>query len=286
MKQLDLQEYFVADSLAEALELLDTYAGTIEVVAGGTDAFVEEHPGLDAMLDITKLGLDFIEQDGKFLRIGSCATFRTLAKSSAVRETFHSLWEAAAIIADYTIRNIATVGGNICSAVPSGDAIPSMYAADAVFVLASRGGERKVPAEEFFVGPRRTVRAKNELLKEILVPLPQGRAGSAFEKVARNSVDLANANVAVRLLCAADGAVQEARIAFGAVAPTVVRAHAAEAILAGRKPDEALLAALAGKVPEAISPITNIRSTREYRTEVAGVLAKKAVERAYRLAAA
>lgn len=286
MKQLDLGEYLVPRSLEEALAILGEYSGSIGVIAGGSDVFVEEHPELDAMLDITKTGLDFIEKRGNSLHIGSCATFRDLFKSGVVREHFASLWEVSCTIADLTIRNIATVGGNICSAVPSGDAIPPMLAADAVFVLASRTGEREVRACDFFVGPRRSVMEKNELLRELRVPLKGGRRASAFEKIARNSVDLANANVAVSLSCSDGGLVETLGIALGAVAPTVVRVGGAEAHLVGKKPTDELLEKACAEIPSAISPITNIRSTKEYRTEVLRSLTKKAVERAYRAAMA
>lgn len=286
MKQLSLKEYLVPASLDEALSTLGEYKGSVRVIAGGTDVFVEDHPGLDAMIDISKTGLSYIEKKPDELRIGSCTTYRELIKSGDVKKYLTSLWEASQVIADMTVRNIATVGGNICSAVPSGDAIPSMFAAGASFVLVSKGRERTVTTEEFFIGPRKTVIAENELLKEFVVPLAKGRCGSAFEKVARNSVDLANANVAVSLHCVDDGVVQDVRIAFGAVAPTVVRAKAAEAVLNGKKPNESLLDALCGKISDAISPITNIRSTKEYRTEVLSVLTKRAVMRAYEAAMA
>lgn len=281
MKQLSLKEYLVPASLEEALSTLSEYKGSIRVIAGGTDVFVEDHPGLDAMIDISKAGLSYIERQADELRIGSCMTYRELIRSGDVKKYLTSLWEASQVIADTTIRNIATVGGNICSAVPSGDAIPSMVAFDASLILVSKGKERTVKAEEFFTGPRKTVIAQSELLKEFVIPLEKRRCGSAFEKVARNSVDLANANVAVSLRCADDGVVQDIRIAFGAVAPTVVRAKVAEAVLSGKKPDESLLNELCKKIPDAISPITNIRSTKEYRAEVLDVLTRRAVTRAY-----
>ncbi|MCD7951756.1 MAG: xanthine dehydrogenase family protein subunit M [Synergistaceae bacterium] len=286
MKQLGLKEYLIPESLEEAVGILDEYPGNIEIIAGGTDVFVDEHPELDAMLDITKLGLDHIVLEEGTLHLGSCATYHDIIKSSSVKENFRALWDASNVLADMTVRNIATVGGNICSAVPSGDAIPPMLACGAEFVLTSKNGERTVGAKDFFIGPRRTVLKKNELIKEFRVTLPKERFSSSFEKVARNSVDLANANVAVFISCAADKSISDIRIALGAVAPTVVRAKAAEKLVLGRRPDEWLLNELCAAIPETISPITNIRSTKEYRTEVTGVLVKRAVLRAYESAAA
>ena len=285
MRQLGLKEYLIPESLEKAVGILDEYPGNIEIIAGGTDVFVDEHPELDAMLDITKLGLDHISLKEGMLLIGSCTTYHDIIKSPVIKENFRALWDASNVLADMTVRNIATVGGNICSAVPSGDAIPPMLACGAQFVLASKEGERTVRAEDFFVGPRKTVLNKNKLIKEFKVVLPKERFSSAFEKVARNSVDLANANVAAFVSCAADKSIGDIRIALGAVAPTVVRAKKAEKLMLGRRPDEELLNKLCAAIPETISPITNIRSTKEYRTEVTGVLVKRAVLRAYESAA-
>ena len=286
MKQLNLKEYFVPASIEEALHILDEYAGNIEIIAGGTDMCVDEHPELDAMLDITKLGLDGIRLEGDVLCLGSCVTYDAIIKSQTVKETFRALWDASNVLADMTVRNIATVGGNICSAVPSGDAIPPMLACDAAFVLISKEGERIVKADDFFTGPRKTVLGKNEMIKEFRLALPDGKYASAFEKVARNSVDLANANAAVFISCASDRSVKDIGIALGAVAPTVVRAKKAEKLLLGKKPTEALLDELREIIPAVVAPITNIRSTKEYRTDVIQVLAKKAILRAYDSASA
>jgi carbon-monoxide dehydrogenase medium subunit len=286
VKQLSLKEYLVPHSLKEALSILDEYSGNIEVIAGGTDLFVDEHPDLDAMLDITKAGLDYITLEGRCLVLGSCTTYRELIKSCEVKQNFRALWEASNVLADMTVRNIATVGGNICSAVPSGDAIPPMLACGADFIIACKNSERTVKAWDFFTGPRKTALKRNELIKEFRIPLPLDKFGSSFEKVARNSVDLANANVAVYVECENGNRIKDIRIALGAVAPTVVRATAAEDCARGNIPNDEMLDKLCAALPSAISPITNIRSTKEYRTDVVKVLAKKAFLRAYESASA
>lgn len=286
MKQLGLKEYLVPASLKEALDMLDEYAGNLEIIAGGTDLCVDEHPELDAMLDITKLGHDEIRLEGSMLSLGSCVTYASIIKSPEIKEKVRALWDSSNVLADMTVRNIATIGGNICSAVPSGDAIPPMLACDAAFVLISKNAERVVKAENFFTGPRKTVLHKNEMIKEFRIALPSEKYASAFEKVARNTVDLANANAAVFVSCATDNSIKDVRIALGAVAPTVVRAKEAEKVLIGKKPTEALLDELCKKIPAAITPITNIRSTKEYRTDLIQVLVKKAIQRAYESASA
>lgn len=281
MKQLNVREYFVPASVDEALSTLAGYEGNVKILAGGTDIFVAEHPELDAILDISKTGLDYIKREENVLCIGSCTIYRDIITSKEIERDFTALWEASKDLADMTIRNIATVGGNICSAVPSGDSIPPMLAFNAEFVLVSRGKERLVKATEFFLGPRKTVLESDELLREIRIPIVPGHCGSAFEKIARNSVDLANANVAVFIRRSDSGLVEEGRIALGAVAPTVVRATACERVLMGKKPEGKILDKVCDKIAEAISPITNIRCTKEYRREALNVLVKRAILRAY-----
>ena len=281
MKQVNLKEYLVPGTLEQAIAMLCEYKGSVKVIAGGTDLLVDEQTGLDAMVDISKTGLGYIKIEGETLCIGSCTTYRNIIKSAEIKKRFTALWEAANVIADMSIRNIATVGGNICSAISSGDAIPSMVASEALFVVAGKDGERTLSAGEFFKGHKKTALSPKEILKEFRIPLAKGRTASAFEKIARNSVDLANANVAAVLRCSDSGTIEEIKVAFGAVAPTVVRASAAEKVLVGRKPDESSLSEFCKKIPEAISPITNIRSTKEYRTEVLNALSKKAILRAY-----
>ena len=174
MKQLNVREYFVPASVDEALSTLAGYEGNVKILAGGTDIFVAEHPELDAILDISKTGLDYIKREENVLCIGSCTIYRDIITSKEIERDFTALWEASKDLADMTIRNIATVGGNICSAVPSGDSIPPMLAFNAEFVLVSRGKERLVKATEFFLGPRKTVLESDELLREIRIPIVPG----------------------------------------------------------------------------------------------------------------
>ena len=139
------------------------------------------------------------------------------------------------MVVDKSIRNIATIGGNLGSAVPSGDAIPPLYALDATLVIKTATEEKKVKPEDFFTGPRKNILKKGEILKEIQIPYSDGAFGSDFEKIARNSVDLATANIAVFVKIDEDKKISDARIALGAVAPTVVRADKLEKAVIGTK---------------------------------------------------
>lgn len=286
MKQSSVRDYFKSETLPEAVKQLNEYPGSIVILAGATDVFVEDNENVDALLDISKLGLSYIKEEEDLIRIGSCTTFAQIIKSSLLQKKFTALWEAAKHLADMTTRNMATIGGNICTAVPSGDSIPPAYVGDAVFVVCGVNGEREIKVGDFFTGPRKTTLQKGDILKEIKIAVPKGAYASAFEKIGRNSEDLSVANAAAWLAADNEGRVTDIKVAHGAVAPTVVRAHALEKEILGKKLSEINLDDVCLKVTEAIAPITNTRSTAEYRNEVSCVLAKKVILRAYENAVA
>ena len=282
MKQSNLKEYFRPQSLAEACKILLEYKENIMPIAGGTDIFTANHLEISALLDVDSLGLAYIKETNGEIIIGASTSFADIIESPVIKNHFTALWEAAKVLADMTTRNMATIGGNICTALPSGDSISPLFAANASLVLVSASGERSVEAKDFFRGPRQTVLVNGELLKEIVVK--KTACGSAFEKMGRNSEDLAIANVAAYLQLSPDGAIADIRIAHGAVAPTVVYAESLQKELIGKKPDAALLDKLAHLVEEAISPIDNVRATAAYRRECSKALMKRAVRRAYEYA--
>lgn len=175
---------------------------------------------------------------------------------------------------------MATIGGNICSSVPSGDSIPPLFALNAIFIIDTINGEKKIRPEDFFLGPRKNILKRGEILKEILLPRYNGLFDSAFTKVERGSVDLATVNVAV-FLKLANKKISEAAIAFGAVAPKVVRAPKLEDALIGIIPNENKLAEIVELIKDSISPISDIRSTASYRYEISKVIAKRTIIDAY-----
>jgi len=286
MRQSSVRDYFMPENMQEAVRQLDAYPGRIMVLAGATDVFVQDNEKVDALMDISKLGLSYIREEQEAIRIGACTTFAQIIKSDLLQKKFTALWQAAKHLADMTTRNMATLGGNLCTAVPSGDSIPPVFVGDALFTVFGAEGEREVKAADFFTGPRQTTLQKGEILKEIMIPIPQGAYASAFEKIGRNSEDLAVANVAAWLAVDEVGRVTDLKVAHGAVAPTVVRAHALEKIIIGSKLADINLEEACLKVAEAIAPITNLRSTAEYRRDVSCVLAKRVIQRAYENAVA
>lgn len=289
IKRLPRFEHHAATSIPEALDLLARYAGKAEVYAGGTDLLVsmkkrEKIP--EHLIDLKGIaemrGIHFDEQKG--IRIGSLTTLAELEGSTVLKEKFGALWDAVNWMASPQIRTLGTIGGNLCSAVPSADTAPPLIALGGSVRMVGPKGDRSVLVEKFFKGPRESVLGKNELLKEVFIPNPSEFAsGSYIKLMRRNAMDLALVGVAAYLRLDPDGkACKEARIALGAVAPTPIRAPGAEEVLIGRAIDIPR-AGEAGRVASQVCrPITDIRSTLAYRRSMVEVLTKRAVMEAHR----
>jgi carbon-monoxide dehydrogenase medium subunit len=234
----------------------------------------------DCVVNLKEIaGLDTIREEDGALWIGALARIRSILDSSVVEQKCRALHESTLDFGTPPIRNMATIGGNICRSSPSADTVPSLMAYDAEVRLVGRGGERTVPLVDFFTGPGENV-LDREVLTEIRLPLPRGSTGSAFAKLNRTSSDLAKVNGAVVIgLC--DGRCHQVRIALGAVADRPIRARAAEQMLRGMELDERRIDAAVEKVAEDIAPISDVRSTARHRSRVTGVL----VGRLIRLAA-
>ena len=174
------------------------------------------------------------------------------------------------------VKNMATIGGNICRSSPSADMVPPLVVLGAMLKLVGAKGEREVLIEDFFTGPGTNV-LNQEVLREIVIPKGKGRWGSAFGKVMRNSGDLAKVNCAVRVVVS-EGTCEGIRIALGAVSAKPIRAKNAENAIQGKKISDAVIEAAAEKVVEDIKPITDVRSTIDYRTEVSKVLVRRLIK--------
>jgi CO/xanthine dehydrogenase FAD-binding subunit len=281
VKQSNVKKYFKPKLLDEAVSILNSYEGVIKIIAGGTDIFTEDHKEIEALLDIEGLGLNYIKKAEKIIKIGSATTFNQILKSDEIYKNFRALWDSASVIADKSIRNIATIGGNIGTAVPSGDVIPPLYVLGAAFIIRTANGEKEIKPENFFIGPRKTILKKDDILKEIQIPYNHDYFGSSFEKVARNSVDLATSSVAVLVKIDDEEKISEAKIAFGAVAPTVVRAKKLEEAIIDTRAEENKLQEVVKAVKDDILPISDVRSTADYRYKISQLIAKRAIIKAY-----
>lgn len=284
IRRLPKFEYHIPLTIAEALNQISQYGEKGKVFAGGTDLLVSmkkrevvpEH--LINLKDVGELkGIKYDKAEG--ITIGALTTIGDIERSDIVRGKFRPLWDAVKVMAAPQVRNLGTIGGNLCSAVPSADTAPPLIALGASLKLTGIDKERKVPVEDFFKGPGESVLKPDEILTEIFIPnLPEKSGGAYIKMMRRNAMDLALVGVAVYMRLDEKGkACKDARIALGAVAPTPIRAPGAERTLINKNVDENL-AEEAGKIAsQEASPISDIRASKEYRREMVRVLTKRAV---------
>ncbi len=272
--------YTKVTSLNEALALLHTHDKEAAVLAGGTDLanmLKQGFPVPEMMIDIK--GVEELKQitlEGNTLQIGCLVTFSDIMSSEMIKKHCHALWEAANLVASAGVRNRATVAGNICTAVACMDSAAPLLVHDAVIQVNSMSGTRQIPVNKWFVDNRKTAISSNEMLAYITMKLPQQPYGSAYQKLMRYSgEDLAQANVGV--LALQDGSF---KIAFGAVGPTPKRCIKIEHFLKGKELTEEVLNQAKEMVPSVISPITDIRATKEYRTHMTMHMMEEALKMA------
>jgi len=280
-------EYLAPATVEEALALLGR-EGT-KVLGGGTDLLIHMRAGVASpkyLVDLSRLGLSYIRREAGVIKIGATTTVAELLASGVVQPDLTCLVEAAEEFAAVQTRNMATVGGNLCSAVPSADLPPPMLVLDAQVKVTGRNGDRTLALEQFFTGPKTTILTAGEILTEIQVTIPPPSTGTSFLKLGRRQVlTLAIVNVAALVSLSEDGrTVENVRIALGAVAPTPLRARQAESILEGQELSETLIEEAASIAATEIAPISDLRATAEYRRDVSRVLVRRALLEAWRRA--
>ena len=267
---------FTPTTLEEALEIRASRPEAVPV-AGGTDLMVDLNARRlrpAALLDLSRIGelREWGRDDGTVF-VGAGVTFARIERELT---EFEPLVEAARSVASPQIRNRATVGGNLATASPAGDSIPVLAAYDAQVVVASaREGSRRVPLERFLVGPKRTSLAPDELI--VGVEWRPSAGPGSFEKLGRRSAMI----IAVASVCLQLDGERRARLALGSVAPTVIRARAAETFAQGLDwSDPQVLAAFGRLAAAETRPIDDLRGSAEYRRRVVEVLARRALQRA------
>jgi carbon-monoxide dehydrogenase medium subunit len=268
-------------SLEEALELMAPGTGEVRPVAGGTDLLVEAVDGKQdraRLFDVSAVPeLRGIEDRGDHVWVGASTTHTEIMESALLARVAPALPQSCAVIGGPQIRNRGTLGGNLANASPAADTVPALFAADAVVELVSISARRAVPVADFFTGYRKTVLAVDELIVGVRVPRREGVRGAFVRLGQRQAQAISKVSVAVALTFEG-GRPRWVRVALGSVAPTVVRAPGAEAALLAGGWDGLQKARQA--VRDEISPIDDLRSTRDYRREMAAVLLERAVRRA------
>jgi len=282
-------DYFEPKSIGDALSLLAKHGAAAKLIAGGTDVMVDmkfkEEPG--CLVNIKKIpGLGGIRENGAGLRIGALTTIREIEANALVREKLPVLWEASHQFASLQVRDMATIGGNICRASPSGETLTPLLVLEAKGILAFAEGEKTEPFASFFQGPGKSAVGSNGLLTAIEIPYPAPGSKSVYLKHAvRGAMDIAMVGVAVLITPdAAKNSLQDVRIGLGAVAPTPLRAPKTEALLRG-KPLTAALVKEAGALAAAESkPISDQRSSAEYRRWIVEALTRRGLEQTWKAA--
>jgi len=273
-------EYHRPRSLDEALRLRAEIPDS-RYIAGGTDVMVQIRGRVSrpaALISLSSIPeLHGVTIDDNGARIGAMTRIVELVEHRALRERYPVLVEAALRLGSPQIRNVATVGGNLCNASPCADTATPLLALEARLRLRGAAGERELPLEQLFLGPGETCLAPGELLAEVVLPPPAPAARATFQKKGRVRMDLALASATV--LVELDGAVcRRARVAAGSVAPTPLRHKQAESMLAGQTLTPDVLAAAGKAAAGGVSPISDVRCTAEYRRELIAVYVKRALE--------
>jgi len=272
-----------------AASLMAKAKGRAFVLAGGTDLLVQLKSGRiepELIVDIKRIeATQSIKKMASGFRIGAAVSGAAMGKSAALKRAWPGVVEATNLIGSDQIQGRCTMAGNLCNASPAADSVPALVAAGAKAVVVGPKGRRTVLVEKIPTGPGKTSLAKGEIVESITLPNRPARTGDAYLRfIPRSEMDIAVVSAGVCLTLNNKGEVSKARVVLGAVAPTVVVvAEAADAIV-GTKLDDDALAELAAACGRACKPIDDMRGTIEFRTDVAGVLARRAAKIAYQRA--
>ena len=270
------------ETLDAAVALLTNVEGEARVLAGGTDllvqlraeviepALVVDIKRIPEMLAITQI------QDGGF-KIGAAVPCQTLGEDVALKAAWPGVVEGAELIGSTQIQGRASMGGNLCNASPAADSVPGMVAAGATVRIIGPDGEREIPVQELPAGPGKTTLAKGEVVAYINLPAPAPNSGDAYLRfIPRTEMDIAVVGAGVAVTLDDAGVCIAARVSLGAVGERVLLVDECAAALIGTSIDDAALDKLAAAASAATRPIDDKRGTKEYRTRVAGVLARRA----------
>ncbi|MCE5193487.1 MAG: xanthine dehydrogenase family protein subunit M [Candidatus Cryosericum sp.] len=279
-------EYHAAHDLTEALQLAERFGSRKRFVCGGTDLMVRLKEGLvneDVIVDLSHMAaFSYVREESGIIHVGAGTRHADLAASPVLLQHGSALAAAAAKVGGPQIRNMGTVGGNVANASPAGDTIPALVVLEATVSIASIRGVREVPIIDFFTGPGRSVLKPDELVTEISFRGTGPQEVTAFGKLgSRQAMTISTANVALFFRFGADRHIVEARIAFGSVAPTVIRAPKTEEMFRQLPPAPSwdAVRGAAQMAWKEVAPIDDLRASAVYRREaVVGLLAEAAYE--------
>ena len=277
-------KYAAPSTIEEACEILAENPGA-RVFAGATDVLPQAKAGRalpDLLVDLKRIPRLMATARGDEWVIGAAAPAAIVTSDPLFRRDFPGIAEGFALIGSDQVQNRATLGGNLCNASPAADSGPAMVVNDARALVASSAGMRTIPVAELMIGPGRTSLTDGEFVVEFVIGRPPpGRADAYLRLTPRTEMDIAVVGAAARVTLDDGGVCTDAAVALGAVAPTVVGVDGIANALAGRTIDDDALDEVAALSRAVCRPIDDKRGTKEYRTQVAGVLAKRAMAIAF-----
>ncbi len=277
-------EYFSPKNLIEALDLIQNEDVETKILAGGQSLIpsmkLRKHSP-KRVIDITNIkDLNYIRKEENMLKIGALTTTSTLENDIELASLLPVLRETASEIADPLVRNLGTIGGDLCYADPRNDLPPVMLALNATFTAISKHGTRNIPVESFFLGVFRNQLKLNEILTEIQIPIQKGKVGSAYRKIKKGSGGFTIAGVAT-YVSILDDKISDCRIAMAAVGPKPLRAKKAEQTLTGKTFESSTLDNVAELAVEASKPATDVTASENYRRKALHILVKDSLQAAH-----
>jgi aerobic carbon-monoxide dehydrogenase medium subunit len=281
--------YEAPETLKSAVTMLAKEKGKAFVLAGGTDLLVKMKGGFlepDLVVDIKRIkGVFDIAKSATGFKIGAAVPGVALGEHAALVKAWPGVVEGANLIGSKQVQGRCTMVGNLCNGSPAADGVPALIAANAKVVISGPKGKRTIPVEQVPVSPGRISLKKGEIIESILLPKRPANSSDAYLRfIPRTEMDIAVVSAAVNLTLDGKGTVKDARVVLGAVAPTIIVVPAAAKAIIGSKLDAAAMEKLAAACSAACKPIDDKRGTIEFRTKVAGVLARRAAEIAYKRA--
>lgn len=273
--------YEAPETLERAVELLAGETGTAKVLAGGTDLLVQLRSGMiepALIIDIKRIAetREITDENGGW-RIGAAVAGAEINEHEGLKRDWPGICEAMDLIGSTQIQGRATPGGNLCNASPAADCVPALVVAGAVVRIVGPSGTRELAVEDVPKGPGKTALERGEFVASIQLPPKAARQGDAYLRfIPRTEMDIAVVGCGVSVTLDDGGACTAARVALGAVAPTVIVVEAAAKVLVGTTLDDAALGQLADACTAAARPISDKRGTDDFRRKVAGVLARRA----------
>ena len=275
-------EYLTPSNISDAVALLQKHGDEAKILAGGHSLIPAmrlrlAEPGY--LIDISGIGgLDYIQEESGHLRIGAMTCEAALEESEIVQRKFPLLLDTAKMIADPSVRNMATVGGNLAHGDPANDHPATMLALRASVIAEGPNGTREIKIDNFFPDFFTTALSEDEILTEIRIPTPPSASGGAYLKIERKVGDYAAAAVACQLNIDSSGSIENIGLGLTNVGSTPIRASSAEELLKGKKPDENMLAE-AGRLAAADSePMEDLRGSAEYKRALVNELTQRAIK--------